>query len=106
VASRKDQQTVIRSNLAEVRVAKGVTQDELARVVGISKKSLVRLEQRRIPHPPLAWYVNCAIALGVRLERVLDDGDLDWRRLDIDALKPPRDWIKKARAVRPAASKK
>jgi DNA-binding XRE family transcriptional regulator len=50
-----------------------VTQAELARVVGISLSSLVRLDQgRRLTSPPLGWLVNCAIALGVQLEDVVE----------------------------------
>lgn len=79
--ARKVQQTIIRSNLAEVRVKKGVTQEDLARVVGISMRTLARLEQRRLAHPLLAWYINCALALDVRLEDVVEESDLRWQYL-------------------------
>jgi DNA-binding XRE family transcriptional regulator len=67
---------MVRTRLAQVKVEKGVTQEELARLVGISLKSLTRLEQGRVPLPPLAWYVNCALALGCeRLDEVLGGGE-------------------------------
>lgn len=85
---------MVLSNLAEVRVAKGVAQHELAGAIGISTKSLLRLEKHRIANPPLAWYVNCAIALGVELEDVLDEWQLRWKRLtDFAREPPPPGWI-------------
>lgn len=97
---RKAQQTRVLSQLAEVRVAKGVAQHELAHMVGISTKSLVRLEKHRLANPPLAWYVNCAIALGVELEDVLDEWQLRWKRLP-GAPEPPKPgWIEELQSQR------
>jgi transcriptional regulator with XRE-family HTH domain len=81
---------MIRSRLAQARVERGVTQEELARLVGISLKSLTRLEQGRIRLPPLAWYVNCALALGCeRLDEVLGAENLEWRELAPHARRAP-----------------
>jgi transcriptional regulator with XRE-family HTH domain len=62
-----------------VRVAKGIYRRELARAVGISYSTLRRLEQQELPNAPLWWYRNCAIALGVELDDVIDDRERGWR---------------------------
>jgi transcriptional regulator with XRE-family HTH domain len=75
-----------------VRVRKGVHQHELAQVTGISPRSLKRLERHAVLNAPLWWYVNCAIALGVELEEVLDNQDLSWRRQHSER-PPSRRWL-------------
>jgi DNA-binding XRE family transcriptional regulator len=90
------------SELARCRIESGVSQRELAYVVGISVPTLVRLEAKRVKNPPISWYVNCAIALGVTLDDVLEEGLLDdhpqlrrqWTELNTRQL-PPEDWCKR-----------
>lgn len=86
--ARKQPQTQIVSNLAQVRVEKGMSQEELARSVGISLKSLVRLEKRQVPSPPLAWFVNCAIVLDVDLLDILEPDHLRFKQLALHAPAP------------------
>jgi transcriptional regulator with XRE-family HTH domain len=66
----------------------GVYQHELARAAGISIASYRRLERDEVTAAPLWWYVNCAIALNLPLEDLLDDRLLDWRPTK-NALAPP-----------------
>jgi len=57
----------------------GVYQHELARATGIAIASYRRLERGEVENAPLWWYVNCAIALNLPLEDVLDDELVKWR---------------------------
>jgi DNA-binding XRE family transcriptional regulator len=101
VAATRKQQAQGETKLAQQRVKAGVTQEELARVVGISRTSLIRLETGRSRNPLLGWYVNCAIALGVKLDDVLDD-DVETKWHWYDQLRPPTlNWIERAKARRP-----
>lgn len=58
------------------RMKKGVNREELARVAGMSVSRLTRLESGEEVNPPLRILNNCAIALGVQLEAVID---AEWR---------------------------
>jgi transcriptional regulator with XRE-family HTH domain len=80
-----------------------VTQQRLADVTGLSKRTIRRLEQGEIEHPPLAYYVNCAIALELDLTEVLDADDLDWTAFDKSkAPKPPKKgWHRREEWLRP-----
>jgi hypothetical protein len=52
-----------------------------------------RLERRQIENAPLWWYVNCAIALGVELENILDDYELRWHRSVTAPTPPGPEWL-------------
>lgn len=88
------------SELARRRIEAGVSQRELAYVVGISVPTLVRLEAKRVENPPITWYVNCAIALGMPLVEVLEEELLEgppqlreqWTVLNTRT-PPPEDWL-------------
>jgi transcriptional regulator with XRE-family HTH domain len=62
-----------------MRLKMGLYQHELAHATGISIASYRRLERGELQTAPLWWYVNCAIALNVDLEEVLDQRTLGWR---------------------------
>jgi transcriptional regulator with XRE-family HTH domain len=80
-----------------VRIERGVYQHELAHAVGLSLSTIKRLEQGRAKNAPLWWYVNCAIALDVGLEDVLEPVDLRWYSRP-SAPKPPGvDWLAERR---------
>lgn len=55
---------------------KGVSREELARVAGTSASGIARLESGKEANPPLRILNNCAIALGVQLDAVIDP---EWR---------------------------
>lgn len=76
-------------------MAKGIARHELAQAVGISYASLRRLEQKQAPNAPLWWYRNCAIALGVELDEILDDQDRSWRYRPAAPKAPGPDWPKR-----------
>ena len=42
--------------------------------------------------PHLWWYVNCAIALNVELEEILEDDARDWHATARAPAPPPGDW--------------
>lgn len=90
MAPRRDQQTNVETRLAALRVRAGVSQAHMARTTGISSSTYWRLERGRIANPPLRYLVNCAIALGVELDDVIEDAWREWLVLDAaQAGEPP-----------------
>jgi len=84
-----------RTRLAVTRYHAGVTQIEMARRLGVSIATYQRLEERRIPNPPLGYLVNAAIVLDVSVAELIDPEWLTWwtftaedrrRRPDIGAV--------------------
>jgi hypothetical protein len=51
-----------------------------------------RLERGKAPNAPLWWYVNCATALGLGLEDVLDDRDFEWHSVPGAPEPPGPEW--------------
>ncbi len=66
-----------------------MTQEELAEAIGVSPPTLRRLERNEIENPKLRHLVNCAIALGVSLDDVIEDAWLEWLPT-ADAPEPPK----------------
>jgi hypothetical protein len=60
----------------------------------MSYSSLYRLESGMVKNPPLWWYNNCAIALGVKLEEILDYTHSGWHGSDEAPKSPGADWLK------------
>lgn len=87
--ARHDPGTTPETKLAHVRMSRGVTQEELARAVGISVPTYRRLERGETGNPKLRHLVNCALALGVELDDVLEDEWLEWLPLHKTAASPP-----------------
>ena len=81
-----------------MRVDKGIDRHELAQAVGMSYNSLYRLESGMVKNPPLWWYQNCAIALGVKFEQILDYEHSGWHGSDRAPTPPGADWLKAPRA--------
>lgn len=65
-----------------------MTQEELADAIGVSAPTLRRLERGEVENPKLRHLVNCAIALGVKLDDMLEDEWLEWFPLG-DGTGPP-----------------
>jgi transcriptional regulator with XRE-family HTH domain len=65
------------TKLARLRLERDVRREELAAAVGVSTSTLGRLERGEIEDPSLRVLANCALALGVALEDVIED---EWRR--------------------------
>lgn len=76
--ARRHPGSKLATRLAEVRHWRGVTQEELADRVGMSHNTYRRLERDELPNPPLRSLVNCAKALGVPLDAVLEPNWLQW----------------------------
>jgi transcriptional regulator with XRE-family HTH domain len=84
-------QTDVRTRLAAVRVAAGLTQKELAWAIGIPIANYIRLERGQHRNPPLGWLVNAAIVLDCPLDELIDETMSEWYHFD-RAEPPPPDW--------------
>jgi transcriptional regulator with XRE-family HTH domain len=76
--ARRDPGTKAETRLARARMARGVTQDELAYAIGISVPTYRRLERGQTQNPGLRYLVNAALALGVELDVILEDSWREW----------------------------
>lgn len=84
----------LRSALARVRVDRQVSQAELAVATGLSLRTIQRLERKEIDNPQLRYLVNCALALDVPLEEIIDGDWLEWKVFDVAAAVPPHpNWM-------------
>lgn len=77
------------TKLAAARLRRGVTQQELASATGISPATYWRLEHGRMTDPSVRLLVNCALALGVALEDLIEDEWREWLVLDQRRPEPP-----------------
>jgi len=76
------------TKLAHWRLRRDVTQQDLARAIGIDVKVYRRIEKGdRVP--PLDVLLNCAIALRVSLDDLVEDEWRRWQVLDRRAATPP-----------------
>ena len=87
--ARRDPGWKLETKLARVRAARGVTQEELADAIGISIPTYRRLERGKTQNPPLRYLVNAALALGVELGAVIEDGWREWMVFDTSRPGPP-----------------
>ncbi len=76
--------------LARVRVARGLTQEELAEAIGISLPTYRRLERKDMDNPCIRHLVNAALALGVELDLLIEDEWCEWMVFDDESPAPPR----------------
>jgi transcriptional regulator with XRE-family HTH domain len=76
VARRHDPGTKAATRLARARMAREVTQEELADAIGISVPTYRRLERAETDNPSLRYLVNAALALGVDVNDLIED-DVD-----------------------------
>jgi transcriptional regulator with XRE-family HTH domain len=91
VPARRENQTAIRTRLAALRVKRGVTQADMAAAVGIALPTYRRLKRGRMPSPPLRYLTNCAVALGVDLEELIEDEWREWHTFDAHRAAAPPD---------------
>lgn len=89
MGSRPGERTEIRTRLAQWRVQRGMTQAQLAQVMGVSLETLRRLERGRVDNPPLRYLVNAAIVLGVELDDLIEEEWRAWMPLTPGAAAPP-----------------
>lgn len=65
-----------KTELARQRVKKGLSREALARVAGTSTTKLGKIETGQDPNPPLRILNNCALALGLKVEKLIEP---EWR---------------------------
>lgn len=68
---------------------RGVSQPELAKATGVSVATIRRLESGRMDNPPLRYLVNCALALGVELDTLIEKPWREWKVFDTRSPEPP-----------------
>jgi transcriptional regulator with XRE-family HTH domain len=88
--ARRDPGTKPETRLARVRMARGVTQEELADAIGISLPTYRRLERARNENPGIRYLVNAALALGVEVETLLEADWHEWTVFDESRPAPPK----------------
>jgi transcriptional regulator with XRE-family HTH domain len=64
VPARHDPNAKAETMLARVRMARGITQEELADAIGISLPTYRRLERKDMDNPGIRYLANAALALG------------------------------------------
>jgi transcriptional regulator with XRE-family HTH domain len=77
------------TQLQEWRKRRGVSQDDMAAVTGISRSTYSKLERGLIDNPPLRYLSNCALALGCNLRELIEEDWLDWMVFDERKAQPP-----------------
>ncbi|HTU86135.1 MAG TPA: helix-turn-helix transcriptional regulator [Solirubrobacteraceae bacterium] len=87
--ARHDPNSKAETMLARVRMARGLTQEELADAIGISLPTYRRLERRDMDNPGLRYLANAAIALGVELDLLIEDEWREWMVFDEQRPTPP-----------------
>lgn len=70
------------TRLAALRIAKGVSQSQLAEWTGLSRSTIQRLEAGEMQNPPVRYLTNCALALGAELADVIETGWREWMPFD------------------------
>ncbi|MCW3048495.1 MAG: Helix-turn-helix protein [Solirubrobacterales bacterium] len=88
---RREDQTDIRTRLGALRVKRGVTQAEMATALGVALPTYRRLERGRMASPPIRYLANCALALGVALEDLIEDEWREWFIFDAHRAPTPPD---------------
>lgn len=89
--------------LSYQRISAGVSQQELADAVGVSVRTIQRLETGATPFPSLRLLINCAIALRVNLQQVCQPEWLQWTAFTEGNYGPPEaeDFLKPGRLIPP-----
>lgn len=75
---RDDWLAAPQTRLNYIRRSQGVSQNELSAVTGISQRTLSRLENGELTNPPLRYLVNCAKALGVPWQELIEPAWEEW----------------------------
>jgi transcriptional regulator with XRE-family HTH domain len=85
---RKPERSKGETKLARLRVARGLSQAEMAELTGIPEGTYWKLERGRYPNPRIRHLVNCAIVLDVSLEELAEDDWLTWTPMTAGVLAP------------------
>jgi transcriptional regulator with XRE-family HTH domain len=102
VAQRRPgtKQGLPRTKLAAWRLKRQLSQPEMSRVTGIPINTYQRLEQGDYASPPYTKLQNCAIILGVKLDKLIEDEFVGWTVFNAKAKKPPEVLPWRDRAAR------
>jgi len=68
----------LRVRLREMRLLKGMTQEELARMVGVSRQTINYIERGKY-RPTVLLALKIASVLGVRVEEIFQLEESDWK---------------------------
>ncbi len=68
----------MRVRLREMRLLKGMTQEELARMVGVSRQTINYIERGKY-RPTVLLALKIASVLGVRVEEIFQLEESDWK---------------------------
>jgi transcriptional regulator with XRE-family HTH domain len=82
VPARHDPNAKAETMLARVRMARGLTQEELADAIGISLPTYRWLERKDMDNPGIRYLANAALALGVDLDLLIEDEWREWMVFD------------------------
>ena len=77
------------TKLVHARITRGVSQEELADKVGVSWKTIARLEANGMADPGLRLLNNCALALNVKLESLIEESWREWKVFKEERPVPP-----------------
>jgi transcriptional regulator with XRE-family HTH domain len=72
------EQTFARTRVAQLRVYRGMTQEEVAEAAGISLSAYRAIERGKNDNPQLGVIANIAYVLGYELVDAVDPDWLDW----------------------------
>lgn len=76
--------------LGKVRMARGVSQQELAEAMGISLATLRRIERNQAENPGYRYLVNAAMVLGVEVGALIEPEWREWKVFDHQHPEPPQ----------------
>jgi transcriptional regulator with XRE-family HTH domain len=89
MARARPHRTTGSTRLAALRLQTGRTQRTMAAFTGIPLRTYQRLERGEISNPPLRYLTNCALALQVELEDVIEPEWREWTQFSASASAPP-----------------
>jgi transcriptional regulator with XRE-family HTH domain len=81
VAQKPAVQTKVETRLAEWRVKREMTQEEVAEATGISLSTYRRMERGLVANPPIGYVANCAVVLGCQPGDILEVHQRGWFQL-------------------------
>lgn len=87
------------SKLETWRLKRGLSQPEMVKHTGIPINTYQRLEEVDYASPPYTKLQNCAIVLGVKLDKLIEDEFEGWTIFNAKAKKPPEEPVWKRRGA-------
>jgi transcriptional regulator with XRE-family HTH domain len=78
------------TRLAEWRKRRGVSQDDMAAAIGISRTTYQKLESGDDINPRLGYLINCALALDCDPYELIEDEWFAWTIFDERKPRPPK----------------